>query len=44
MKKTYTTPRIKTVKVQQTAIICASPYNMTINSDLGKDYENADAW
>ena len=44
MKKTYTAPRTKTVKVQQSAIICASLYNMTINSDLGDGYEDASAW
>ena len=44
MKKTYTPPRTKTVKVQQSAIICASPDNMTINSDLGDDYQDASAW
>ena len=44
MKKTYTIPRTKTVKVQQSAIICASPENMTINSELGDDYQDASAW
>lgn len=44
MKKIYTTPRIKTVKVQQSAIICASPFNWTINNDLGVGYEDAYAW
>ncbi len=45
MKKTYTTPRIKTVKVRQSAIICASPDCLTISRDLGDEYEdNASAW
>ena len=45
MKKTYTAPRTKTVKVLQSAIICASPENMKINGELGDDYENdAYAW
>ena len=44
MKKTYTNPRTKTVKVRQSAIICASPDNMTINSDLGDGYQDASAW
>ena len=45
MKKTYTSPRIKTVNVRQSAIICASPDCLTINGDLGSEYEdNASAW
>ncbi|MCQ2127710.1 MAG: hypothetical protein MJZ06_09805 [Bacteroidaceae bacterium] len=45
MKKTYTNPRTRTVKVQQSAIICASPDNMKINDELGSEYEdNAYAW
>ena len=44
MKKTYTAPGTKTVKVQQTAIICASTDCMTISRDLGDGYEDAYAW
>ncbi len=45
MKKTYTTPRTKAVKVQESAIICTSPGYMTINNDLGDEYKKgASAW
>lgn len=45
MKKTYTTPRTKTVKVQESAIICTSPECMTISNDLGDEYkDDAYAW
>ena len=44
MKKTYTNPRTKTVKVQQSAIICASPDCMTINGELDDEYQDASAW
>lgn len=44
MKKTYTNPRTRTVKVRHAAIICASPDNMKINDELGDDYQDAYAW
>ncbi len=44
MKKTYTTPKTKAVKIQESAIICTSPDYMTVNDDLGKGFENANAW
>ena len=45
MKKTYTPPKTKTIKMQGAVIICASPDCMTINGELGDDYENdAYAW
>ena len=44
MKKTYTAPRTKTMKVQESAVICASPDCMTLSNDLGDGYEDAYAW